>query len=207
MSEPKKKILVLFAHPSPSRSEVNRPLARATRRMDSVTFVDLYAEYPTLDIDIDAEQARLRAHDIIVFMFPFYWYSTPAILKEWQDLVLEYGFAYGTNGTALHGKTFFAAVSTGGHEAAYSPEGYNTFHFRDLLRPLEQTANLCGMTFLAPFVLHGARRAAEEGRVGTHVAEWRRLVAALESDRLDVEAARTVECLNGGLDTLVMEDS
>ncbi|MEM9431622.1 MAG: NAD(P)H-dependent oxidoreductase [Pseudomonadota bacterium] len=206
MLEPRRRILVLFAHPAQSRSEVNRPLARATRRLEAVTFVDLYAEYPTLDIDIDVEQERLLRHDVLVFMCPLYWYSTPAILKEWQDLVLEYGFAYGPGGAALAGKLFFLALTTGGPERAYGPEGYNTWPLRDLLRPFEQTANLCRMTYLAPFVLHGARHAAEEGRVGTHIAEWRRLIAALEEGRLDIDAARTVDRLNADLDLLLAEE-
>ena len=54
--------------------------------MEGVTFVDLYAEYPRFEIDVDREQARLLAHDVIVFQNPLFWYSTPAILKEWQDL-------------------------------------------------------------------------------------------------------------------------
>ncbi len=72
------RILVLFAHPSLERSEVNRELLAASRGADGVTLVDLYAEYPTLRIDIDREQRRLREHDVVVFMFPLFWYSTPA---------------------------------------------------------------------------------------------------------------------------------
>ncbi len=93
---PSRRILVLFAHPALERSEANRPLAEAAQRLDGVTLVDLYAEYPDFGIDVDREQTRLREHDVIIFMYPLYWYSTPALLKEWQDLVLEYGFAYGS---------------------------------------------------------------------------------------------------------------
>ena len=196
---------MLYAHPSPLRSEVNRPLARAAKRMAEVTFVDLYADYPDMEIDADREQSRLRQHDIIVFMHPIYWYSTPAILKQWQDIVLEYGFAYGEGGTALHGKVMFSAVTTGGNEAAYCEDGYNNFTLRQMLTPIEQTAYLCGMTYLPPFVLHGARHAAEDGRVGTHVAEWRRLVAALISDRLDINAAQDMDRLSGHLNQLIRE--
>jgi putative NADPH-quinone reductase len=119
-------------------------MARATARVEGVTLVDLYAEYPDFQIDIDREQGRLVGHDVLVFMHPLYWYSTPAILKEWQDLVLEHGFAYGSQGTALHGKIFFSALTAGGAEAAYQAEGYNHFTIRELLHPLEQTAALCG---------------------------------------------------------------
>ena len=85
----KRRILVLLAHPSLDRSEANRPIADAIAGIEGVTLVDLYAEYPDFQIDIDLEQQRLLAHDVIVFQHPLYWYSTPAILKEWQDLVLE----------------------------------------------------------------------------------------------------------------------
>jgi glutathione-regulated potassium-efflux system ancillary protein KefG len=83
-----RRILVLFAHPSLDRSEVNRPMAEAVRDLDGITLVDLYAEYADFQIDIDREQQRLLEHDVIVFQHPLYWYSTPAIMKEWQDLVL-----------------------------------------------------------------------------------------------------------------------
>ena len=84
-----KKILILFAHPAQEKSEVNVPLIEAAQKLDHVTVVDLYGEYPKFRINIEREQQRLIEHDVIVFKFPFYWYSTPAILKEWQDLVLE----------------------------------------------------------------------------------------------------------------------
>ncbi len=201
----KRQILVLFAHPSLDRSEVNRPMAQATANIDGVTFVDLYGEYPDLVINVDLEQKRLRENDVIVFMHPLYWYSTPAILKEWQDLVLEYGFAYGSKGTALHGKIFLNAFTAGGSEVAYCAEGYNHFTIRELLRPLEQTAVLCGMIYLPPFALFSARTAVEEGRVDAHVADWVRVLMALRDDRLAIEAARGLPKLNGDLHAIIRE--
>ncbi len=62
-------ILVLLAHPSLDRSEVNRPMADAIRRLNGITLVDLYAEYPDFQIDIDREQQRLLTHDAIVFHY------------------------------------------------------------------------------------------------------------------------------------------
>lgn len=199
----RRRILVLFAHPSPERSEVNRPLAEATARVDGVTLVDLYAEYPTFDIDVDREQARLIGHEVICFMHPLYWYSTPAILKEWQDLVLEYGFAYGPGATALHGKVFFNALTAGGPEAAYCAAGYNHFTIRQILCPQEQMARLCGMTFLPPFALFAARTASEEGRLAVHLDDWQRVLAALRDDRLDLNAAAGLNKLNADLDAII----
>ncbi len=201
-----RRILVLFAHPSLERSEANRPLFEATARVRGVTLVDLYAEYPRFEIDVDREQGRLLAHDAICFMHPLYWYSTPAILKEWQDLVLEHGFAYGATGTALHGKLFFNALTAGGPEAAYSATGYNHFAIRTLLCPLEQMARLCGMVYLPPFTLFGARTAVEEGRLSVHVENWIRVLEALRDDRLDLTAAQARPRLNDDLDILIRKD-
>lgn len=131
----KNKLLVLFAHPSLDRSEVNVQLLDTTRQTEGVTVVDLYYEYPTYQIDIDREQARLLAHDIVIFLFPLYWYSTPSILKEWQDLVLKHGFAYGCGGTALQGKVLLCAITAGGTEKSYRGEGYNHYTLRELLPP------------------------------------------------------------------------
>ena len=191
-----RQVLVLLAHPSLDRSEVNRPMADTARGIPGVTLVDLYAEYPDFQIDIDREQARLLAHDVIVFQHPLYWYSTPAILKEWQDLVLEHGFAYGSGGKALHGKIFFNTLSAGGPEAAYHAEGFNHFTIRELLHPIEQTAAMCGMTYLPPYALFGARIAVEEDRVQRHITDWVQLLESLRDDRLDIASAQRLPLLN-----------
>jgi glutathione-regulated potassium-efflux system ancillary protein KefG len=203
MTDHQKKVLVLFAHPSIERSEVNVELLAAARQIPGVTIVELYREYCTLQIDIDREQQRLLAHDIIVFMFPMYWYSTPPLLKEWQDLVLEYGFAYGPEGVALHGKTFLCALTAGGPQSAYCQQGYNKCSLRELLRPLEQTADLCGMQVLAPFALFGSRTAVEEDRLHCHVDEWRLVLEALRDDQLDLQQSMGLAMLNGHLPSLI----
>ena len=190
------RILILFAHPSQHRSEVNRPLLEATRGEDPGTVVDLYAEYPDYCIDIEREQKRLREHDVVVFMFPLYWYSTPAILKEWQDLVLEYGFAYGHEGRELRGKRLLCALTAGGTEDAYRASGHNHYSIRELLRPIEQTAALCGMTYLPPYALFGARTALEDGRVDRHIANWKRVLDCLRDGRVDPELAARCERLD-----------
>jgi len=179
-----RRILVLFAHPTPRRSEVVRPLAERAGAHRAVTLVDLYAEYPDYRIDVDREQARLREHQVILFLFPLFWYSTPSLLKEWQDLVLEYGFAYGSGGRALEGKYFLCALSAGGPASAYSASGYNHYPLWELLRPLEQTARLCHLHYLPPFALFGARTALEEGRLGHHLLLFNTLLDALADDNL-----------------------
>ena len=190
-----KKVLVLFAHPAQTRSEVNVPLFSEAKLNRHVTAVDLYAEYPDFNINIEREQQRLIDHDVIVFMFPLYWYSTPSILKEWQDLVLEYGFAYGVDGTALKNKLFLCALSAGGKEEAYQTDGFNHYTIRQLLQPLEQMAQITHMTYLAPFAIFGSRTAQEEERVSKHRVKWNTLLNKLITNTLDIEQAKHIENL------------
>ena len=190
-----RRVLVLFAHPVLERSRVNRRLLDAIRDLEGVTIRDLYEDYPTLSIDVAREQADLLAHDVLVFQHPFYWYSCPAILKEWQDLVLEHGWAYGVGGTHLRGKLTLNVVTTGGPAQAYQRGGYNRFTVRELLAPWDQTAHLCGMRFLAPFAVHAALRVTGEDDVAPSRDAYRRLIEALRDERIDLDAAAHAENL------------
>ena len=80
-------VLVLFAHPALETSRINRRLAEAPQSLEGVTLRDLYEVYPDFDVDVEAEQASLLEHDVVVFQHPLYWYSAPPLLKQWQDLV------------------------------------------------------------------------------------------------------------------------
>ena len=115
-------LLVYYAHPGHKHSIANRALIAEAQAVEGLSFVDLYAEYPRFEIDIDREQQRLLGHDVIVFQFPMFWYSTPSLLKEWQDLVLEHGWVYGAGGDKLSGKRVVLAVTAAGPEDALEHE-------------------------------------------------------------------------------------
>ena len=106
-----KRILVIFSHPALQSSRANRQLLQAIDGLEGVTLHDLYQQYPDMYIDVKREQALLAEHDLIVFQHPFYWYSCPAIMKEWMDLVLEYGYAYGPEAHTLAGKQWLSAIT------------------------------------------------------------------------------------------------
>ncbi|MGE4799655.1 NAD(P)H-dependent oxidoreductase [Yersinia hibernica] len=156
------RVLVLTAHRKPDESRINHGLIEAVRVLPHVTVHELIREYPDFHIDVAREQELLAAHDVIVMMFPFYWYSSPAILSEWQDAVLTYGFAYGSRGDQLRGKSLQLVVSTGGKAQDYTPQGYNRYPALDLLLPFHAMANLTGMDFLPPFLLQGANAMEED---------------------------------------------
>ena len=94
-------------------------LSKVAQEVRGVTFHDLYELYPDFDVQIDQEQELLISHDMIILQHPFYWYSCPPLLKQWIDLVLEHGWAYGKEGNTLKGKKMFNAISTGGSPDAY----------------------------------------------------------------------------------------
>ncbi len=152
---PKNKIVILVFHPVLHKSRVNRVLLSAVEELEGVSIRYMYDLYPDYQIDINAEQEVLQQHDIIVWQHPLYWYSSPSLLKEWLDLVLEHGFAYGKSGRALEGKSILSAITSGGRRDAYGSEKGLKFSIRDLLAPFEQTVNLCRMRYLPPFVTHG----------------------------------------------------
>jgi glutathione-regulated potassium-efflux system ancillary protein KefF len=150
--------LVLFAHPQAHLSRVNRPLAEAARTVAGVQVHDLYDTYPDFYIDVAAEQARLAAADIVVFLHPIQWYSMPSLLKEWVDAVLLPGWAYGEDGHALDGKTYWMVATTGSQADAYREGGVHGRPFDDFLPAFRQTAQLCRMRWEPPHILHGAHQ-------------------------------------------------
>lgn len=196
------RVLILFAHPALQKSRVHRVLAEAVSALPGVTFHDLYEHYPDFFIDAKAEQELLLAHDVIIFQHPFYWYSAPAIVKEWQDHVLQYGFAYGGSGTALRGKITLSVLTTGGPEESYRGDTGDHFTVRQLLAPFEQTARQCGMDYLPPCVFHGTD-GLDEGRLAALAAEYTRLIAALRDGTPDLTAFRRSERLNAELERLI----
>ena len=198
MTEPStpKRVLVNLAHPVLEKSRVNRRLVDAVRDLPGITVNDLYEEYPDSVIDVEREKSLLVAHDVIVFQHPFYWYSTPSLLKEWQDLVLQHGWAYGDGGHALDGKITFNVVSTGGPQEAYRHEGYNRFTMRELLSPYDQTAYLCRMRYLPPFPVHSALKLDTDREVAPYGARYARLLSAFRDGTVDVARAAQLTTLD-----------
>lgn len=149
------RILILFAHPAFHKSHVNRILVDGLDHIENLTFHDLYEVYPDFDINIKQEQEFLSEHDCIIFHHPMFWYSVPALLKEWMDLVLQHGWAYGTNGNALKDKLFFNVITTGGPKEAFQLKGMHHHTLNELLLPISLTVQKCKMIELDPFVIHG----------------------------------------------------
>jgi glutathione-regulated potassium-efflux system ancillary protein KefG len=189
------KILILFAHPRYEYSLVQQRLSAVAQTVRGVTFHDLYELYPDFDVQVEQEQELLINHDMIIMQHPFYWYSCPPLLKQWIDLVLEHGWAYGKEGNSLRGKKMFNAISTGGKQGAYEPGGFNRYTITQFLVPFDQTARLCNIEYFPPFVIHGTHLATNSdiGRAGE---SYEKLLKGLVADQFPDSAIRKLTYLN-----------
>ena len=154
-------ITLIHAHPYPRRSRASSALLAAVRGLPGVEVRSLYDMYPDFDIDVAAEQAALERARLVIWLCPLYWYTVPAMLKHWFDVVLVGGWAHDEGGTALEGKECLWVTTTGDLKkyAAEMPHGHP---FDTFVPVVEQTARYCGMEWLEPFVLHDSDEVNDE---------------------------------------------
>ncbi|WP_017594246.1 NAD(P)H-dependent oxidoreductase [Nocardiopsis potens] len=149
-------------------------------------------ETGSLTPDVVAEQEKLLWADTVVFQFPLWWYSMPAILKGWVERVFSYRFAYGVgehDGTrygerfgegTLAGRRALLSVTVGGPESHYAARGING-PIDDLLFPIQHGILFYpGLEVLPPFVLYGTDRLTDEEYPDIAKA-WRQRLLTLES--------------------------
>jgi NAD(P)H dehydrogenase (quinone) len=106
--------------------------------------------------DIQAEIDKLKWCDVLIFNFPMYWFSVPAILKGWIDRVFISGFCYGGkrfyDQGGLKGKKGLLAFTLGGREYMF---GEDKIHgeMQTMLRPLLRgSMAYVGLSVLPPFI-------------------------------------------------------
>lgn len=150
-----KKVLVLSGHPDLSKSLANQKILKDIKEIfPEVTVRDLSKTRVNGAFDLQAEHQALLEADVIVLQFPLYWYSVPALMKQYLDDVLTPGFAY-AGGTALQGKTMVLSVTTGSPSTAYIKGESMQFSMDELLSHLTQSAHFCGMHTAPSVVSHG----------------------------------------------------
>lgn len=127
-------------------------------------------EKGTQSTDIAREQEKLRWADAVLFQFPLWWFSMPAIMKGWIERVYAYGFAYGVGEHSdthwgdrygegsLAGKRAMLIVTAGGWEPHYSARGING-PIEDLLFPIHHgVLYYPGFEVLPPYVIYRTGR-------------------------------------------------
>jgi NAD(P)H dehydrogenase (quinone) len=139
-----------------------------------------------LSPDIQAEIEKLKWCDLLIFNFPMYWFSVPAILKGWIDRVFVSGFCYGGkrfyDQGGLKGKKGLLAFTLGGREHMF---GEDKIHgeMQTMLRPLLRgSMAYVGLTVLPPFIGWHVPYISNEDRQ-TLLKEYREYLTNL--DQLD----------------------
>jgi putative NADPH-quinone reductase len=149
--------LLLLTHPDLAVSRANRALFAGLNALPGLEVAELYALYPNEQINVAVERERLLRAGRLVLQFPLYWYSTPPLLKRWQDAVLTPLFYQEPDIAALTaGLPVLAATTTGGPSASYQPDG-TAGTIEALFAPLKATARKCGWLWQEPFALHDVR--------------------------------------------------
>jgi putative NADPH-quinone reductase len=160
-----RKTLVIIVHPDMKHSVINKRWVEELQKYpDTFTMHQLYERYPDEQIDVLAEQQLIEQHDTIIFQFPFYWFSSPPLLKKWLEEVLTHGWAYGSkSGYKVAGKKISLAVSVGGDEDEYRDGEKYRYTLDELLRPFEPTFDYIKADYKPFFAYYGLEfNAAEE---------------------------------------------
>lgn len=145
----KKEVLIVSGHPDLSKSFANKIILDEMKNLlPQSRFVYLDMLYPNYVIDVEAEQQKLIKADIIVFQFPFLWYSVPALMKKWIEDVFTHGFSHGSSGNKLHKKKLIVSFTSGAPEELYKHGGLQNYTIDEFMPPLKQFANLCGLEWV-----------------------------------------------------------
>lgn len=180
-----KNILIISGHPAlRDNSFANKIIMEDLEKLlPEATFDCLSDLYPDYRIDVEAEQKKLVAVDIIVLQFPIFWYSMPALLAKWMEDVFVHGFSHGTTGKALVHKKLLLSFTTGAPESAYDA----SFPVEAMAERFVRTAGLTGMDYVG-FIYTGgvsySLRADAEKRAEMAVASHahaQRLIEKIQS--------------------------
>lgn len=147
-------ILLLFSHTYWADSKVNRALLESAKTLENVTIHNLSTAYPNGAINIESEIALLQKADKIIFQFPLFWFSTPAIMKEWQDKILTH-ILYGKNPKLLAHKKFGIITTAGGDETSY--DGHHGYNLNTLLSPINYAFSYCGCEVQEAYCIYKAK--------------------------------------------------
>lgn len=186
MKKKMQNVLIISGHPNLNESVGNATiLDEVARILPAAEIRRLDALYPDYKMDIAAEQAALLNADVIVWQFPFSWYSLPGLMKLWLDQVFVHGFAHGST-AKLGGKKLILSFTTGAPQALYSSDGFFGHNVEDYLTQFDTTARLCNLDMQAPIYTCGISYAdRDEDKIAQQKAMAQehalRLVAALNA--------------------------
>lgn len=143
------------------------------------------AKNATFSDDIRREMARVDRADLVIFTFPLWWFSVPAILKGWFDRVFAMGYAYGGGRWFEYGpfmgKRAMLAFMAGAPKVRYT-QGAMFGDIGHVLYPLHVgIMNLTGFAVMAPFIAWAPARIGQQEREAV-LERWRARLAGLAQE-------------------------
>jgi NAD(P)H dehydrogenase (quinone) len=134
--------------------------------------------------DIASELRRLLDADLLLLLFPLWWFGMPALLKGWIDRVFVSGAVYGRSAVfergRLRGKRALVGISTGAPAESFGRDALNG-DIHDILMPLHRgVLGFTGMTVLPPFIAYHVPYIGASGRAAT-LAAWRQHLRQLDA--------------------------
>lgn len=139
----------------------------------------------TFTEDIKDEIEKVKWADFVLFQFPLWWLSVPAILKGWVDRVFAMGWLYGPgvgfyDQGGLKGKKTMLSVTTGGPETMFSKHGISGDMMEQVLHHIHRgILSFSGMDVLPPFVAYGAAHHEENRK--KYLASFNERLLTLET--------------------------
>jgi NAD(P)H dehydrogenase (quinone) len=169
-------VLIVYAHPEPTSYNAalkNAAVESLKERGAAVKISDLYgmnfnpvatmsdtivpANPADVPEDLKLEREKVEWADYIIFQFPMWWTSAPAIVKGWFDRVFAAGFAYGPgvyNHGNFKGKKAMLSFTTGGrHLDSYGPKGLKGEMSERLFGFQHEILYFSGMDVIEPFIV------------------------------------------------------
>ncbi|KPN80646.1 NAD(P)H-dependent oxidoreductase [Apilactobacillus kunkeei] len=147
------KTLVLVSHPEYDNSMTEAFLKQCQSDIENVDWVVLDNIQTDFTFDKEQEQQRLAQYDRILFQFPMYWYSAPALMKKYEDDVFTKNFIAFEQEGVLKGKEMGIITTLGDPIKDYQVGGREGFSISELLKPYQAIAQGGQMKFLKPFVI------------------------------------------------------
>jgi putative NADPH-quinone reductase len=134
---------------------------------------------------IAAEQEKVAWCDLMIWQFPLWWFSVPAILKGWVDRVFAMGKSYNNGQTyengVYTGKKALLSITTGGAKNDYLKDGANG-DMDNMLKPIHRGIfQFTGFSVLEPQVIYGpARQTAAERALA--LEDWASRLKQIEEE-------------------------
>ncbi|MEC4727705.1 NAD(P)H-dependent oxidoreductase [Shewanella sp. D64] len=163
MNHTNSKVLLISGHPDLKRSIANHEILKRLQTVSPLSVHKLDQACANYSVDVSAEQALLVQADIIIFQFPLYWSTYPALMKLWFDEVFCYNFAFGPKGDQLKHKKVIISITCGATENSYQAGEFNFLPLEQYLQAAVHPIKAAQMDIVDTIISFEMNSTADEG--------------------------------------------